>query len=115
MQTGVTARFLGQRKDCCFCNQSCSSAAAWTRWQQGCEWDSRHVAQCRWSDAAKLHFWGLSQMTAQEGWEALQAARSLWLMAELSSDTNDSWWCAAPLFGCKHEVVVILLEAATGG
>ena len=38
--------------------------------------------RCRWGDTAKLHFWGLSQMTTEEGAEALGAADALWLMAE---------------------------------
>ena len=37
---------------------------------------------CRWGDTAKLHFWGLSQMSTEEGAEALGAADALWLMAE---------------------------------
>ncbi|CAK0787582.1 hypothetical protein CVIRNUC_010804 [Coccomyxa viridis] len=51
----------------------------------------------RWGDTAKLHFWGLSQMTTEEGAEALGAADALWLMAEPRTG-HAHWKALQPLY-----------------
>lgn len=47
----------------------------------------------RSAEAARLHFWGISQMAAPAAREALAAARSLWFLG--TPPDGDHQWCAS--------------------
>ena len=47
----------------------------------------------RSAEAARLHFWGISQMSPPAAREALAAARSLWFLGK--PPDGDHQWCAS--------------------
>ena len=47
----------------------------------------------RKADAARLHFWGVSQMEPRAALEALSAVKSIWLLDQTIPIPQGSHWC----------------------
>ena len=69
-----------------------SAAADSATWGCRAPGEQLDVWVMRKADAARLRFWGISQMEPKAALEALSAVKSIWFLGKIPNDW-DSRWC----------------------
>ena len=59
----------------------------------------------RRADAARLHFWGISQMESKAALEALSAVKSIWFLGKIPNDWDSRWYTPRSPFSCSSDLL----------